>query len=223
MRSHHIRQNLTRALVVAAGLTACTAANALTVNVDVPALDGPWIYANGGLNTNFQYGVGDEGAPLVVSSANDLAFVAGMTLTVDYMSGSSNEGGGYNSPDAEGDPGFIFNNNNGSSGHPAPSFYFDPATYPAYLGELVGTFANSSGQIVGRPFNVGDALTVTIPTGATQLQLGINDDIYNDNTGDYHLTITGAAVPEPSASAFLSMASMVVATGYLIRRRTMRA
>ena len=192
MMHSNFGKNLARAVVAAIGLTTGAAAHALTLNETVNALDGPWQYVNGGLNTNFQYGVDDEAAPLVVSSSNGLAFTAGTTLDIEYVSGSTNEGG-FASPDANGDPSFVFNGNNGNSGKPAPSFYFNPNTYPAYLGVLSGTFANSAGTIIGTPFKVGDSIDLTVPAGATQLQLGINDDIYSDNTGAYQITVTGNA------------------------------
>ena len=208
---------LKAAAIVLINAGAAVAAQALTVSTAVSATDGPWQFANGGLNTAYQYGTSDETAPLVVSSANGLAFTAGTALTIDYVSGTTYEGGGYNSPDAGGDTSYLANANDGSSGQPFPSFYFPPAEYPAYLGELVGTFADSAGTIVGTPFNVGDALTVTIPAGATQLQLGLNDDIFSDNSGAYNLTIAGAAVPEPSV--WLWLAGPVVFGAAVWRRR----
>ncbi len=147
MNRQNIRKNLACALVTAISLTTAAAAHALTLNATVNATDGPWLYANGGLNTNFQYGEDDQTAPLVVSAA-------GTTLDVVYVNGSTIEGG-FASPDANGDSGFVFNANTGNSGKVAPSAYFDQATYPAYLGVLSGTFANSSGTIIGTPFKVG--------------------------------------------------------------------
>ncbi len=58
-----------------------------------------------------------------------------------------------------------------------------------------------------------------IPAGATQLQLGVNDDIYSDNTGAYQITITGAGVPEPSALALLGLTA-IVAGAIGLRHRT---
>jgi hypothetical protein len=63
------------------------------------------------------------------------------------------------------------------------------------LMELVGTFADSTGVIVGTPFFVGASRVVTVPTGATRLQLGINDDVYGDNGGSFSADVT--IVPEP--------------------------
>ena len=218
MSRQNIRKNFVYALVTAISLTTAAAAHALTLNATVNALDGPWQYTNGGSNTNFQYGDDDQTGPLVVSAANGLSFVAGTTLDIEYVSGSTNEGG-FASPDANGDSSFVFNANPGNSGKVAPSAYFNPASYPAYLGVLSGTFANSSGTIIGTPFKVGDSLSIVVPAGATRLQLGINDDIYSDNTGAYQITITGAGVPEPSALALLG-ATTVVAGVARLRRRT---
>ena len=217
MNRQNIRKNLAYALVAAISLTTAAASHALTLNATVDATDGPWLYANGGLNTNFQYGEDDQKAPLVLSAANGLAFVAGTTLDVEYVIGSTNEGG-FASPDANGDSVFVFNANTGNSGKVAPSAYFDPATYPAYLGVLSGTFADSSGTIIGTPFKVGDSLSIVIPAGATQLQLGVNDDIYSDNTGAYQITVTGAGVPEPSALALVSLTAILAGTVGLRRR-----
>ena len=210
-----IHRTLGRALFVALSFTTCAAAQALTLDATVNPLEGPWQYVNGGLNTGYQYGVDDEAAPLVISSANGLAFTVGTTITIDYVSGSTNEGG-YASPDANGDPDFVFNANTGSSGKVAPSYYFNSATYPAYLGELSGTFADSAGTIIGTPFKVGDALSIVVPAGATQLQLGVNDDIYSDNTGSYLVAVTGAAVPEPSTWTLLGIGT--IGLGFACRR-----
>jgi hypothetical protein len=52
---------------------------------------------------------------------------------------------------------------------------------------------------IGTPFAIGLRRTVSIPVGATQLQLGINDDIFIDNTGELNLAVSqSVSVPEPS-------------------------
>src|SRR5688500_15040055 len=55
-----------------------------------------------------------------------------------------------------------------------PSFYMgESVTSPKYLYQLVGTFADDSGAIVGTPFAVGNGpWNATVPFGATRLQLG---------------------------------------------------
>jgi hypothetical protein len=82
-----------------------------------------------------------------------------------------------------------------------PSLYI-PSTI-VNLGELVGDFTDSSGAVIGSPFLLGVGPTVvTAPAGATQLQLGINDDIFIDNVGSLSVQVNGpsatSAIPEPS-------------------------
>jgi hypothetical protein len=68
---------------------------------------------------------------------------------------------------------------------------------------LIGAFANSSGVVVGNPFVIGDGPTSeTVGSGATQLLLGVNDDIFYDNSGTLEISVAGptaaiSAVPEP--------------------------
>lgn len=58
-----------------------------------------------------------------------------------------------------------------------------------YSMELVGTFANN-GVIVGRPFPIGNGPTaLTVPAGANQLLLGINDNRYGDNSGSFTVVV----------------------------------
>ena len=63
------------------------------------------------------------------------------------------------------------------------------------LMELVGTFTDGAGKIVGTPFFIGSNRTRIVPVGATQLQLGVNDDVFNDNGGSFLVSVTN--VPEP--------------------------
>jgi hypothetical protein len=78
----------------------------------------------------------------------------------------------------------------------------ESASSPKYLGEFVGAFANSSGQVVGTPFAIGDGpATFIVPAGASQLQLGVNDNLFSDNTGSWNVNVT--MVPEPSTCALM--------------------
>ena len=114
------------------------------------------------------------------------------------------------------------NNGTGSTGKRFPSFYMNPATYPINLGELVGTFADGSGVIVGTPFTIGNGPDpVTIPAGATRLQLGVNDDKFADNVGFWDIQVSGpgqvSGVPEPSTAALCGFA--LIGLGFVAYRR----
>jgi len=196
-------------LVLGAGVV-----SALTITTTVNGTSGPWLWANGGLNTAYQYGLSTIGAPTVVSAADGFRFSVGDSLTISYMSGlvMDSSSSGFN--DANGDQGFIMND--GNFGWVGPSYYMNPATYPIYAGELVGAFANNSGQIVGTPFAIGNLGTFTIPNGATRLQLGINDTLLADNQGSFSIQVTG--IPEPTTIALVLMS--LVGIGLVARRRS---
>ena len=57
-------------------------------------------------------------------------------------------------------------------------------------GALCGAFTDSGGNVI-QPIAIGASpTTLIVPAGATQLQLGVNDDNYGGNTGDYVVEIT---------------------------------
>ena len=75
-----------------------------------------------------------------------------------------------------------------------------------WLAALIGTFTDSSGVIVGTPFAPGDGpFAVAVPGGATFLSLGVNDDIFSDNSGGWDIKVAGigSPVPEPSTWAMM--------------------
>lgn len=61
---------------------------------------------------------------------------------------------------------------------------------------LCGAFTDSAGNVI-QPLAIGASpTTLIVPAGATQLQLGINDDRYDDNTGNFVVQVTaGDAAP----------------------------
>jgi len=196
-------------------------ASTISVTAAVTGQSGPWLYSSS-LNPSFQYGTDSQAAPALFSASDGFAFAAGNTLTITYVNGMVSVGGGFPLTDANGDKAAATNAGTGSSGRVFPSFFMNPATYPIYLGELVGAFATSSGVLVGTPFAVGDSATAVIPSGATQLQLGINDDIFSDNVGSYTVQVTGlsdSSAPEPSAAVLLGSAL----AGIVLGRRLTRA
>jgi hypothetical protein len=217
-------------IIVAVAVVSCFAcvgssmAGTISTTVTVNGTEMPWNWVNGGLNTGDQFGINDGTAPVVISATNGFAFTSGNVLTLTYLSGLASVGSVFPNTDAKGDTALAVNNGTGSTGKVFPSFYMDHGTYPINLGELVGTFADSSGAIVGTPFVVGDGPTaLTIPAGATDLQLGVNDDRFGDNTGSWNIQISGpgsmrATVPEPGAAA-LGGIGLVSLASLLFRRR----
>lgn len=79
----------------------------------------PWSWVNGGLNTNFQYGLNDGTVPFVFP----IAIAAGDILKIEYVSGTVVWNPGT-SPNGAGTPPGTFHNN-GSSGFKFPTFYMD--------------------------------------------------------------------------------------------------
>ena len=201
-------------LVLSAGIASSQNTN---VTVTVDGTSGPWSWVSGGLNSAYSYtpaGSGDPGspgAPTVISATNGFRFSVGDSLTIRYLSGLVSYGGnGSPHVDSNGDTNFPANSTTYDGGY--PSNYMSP--YPIYEAELVGTFATSSGQIVGTPFAIGDLGTFTVPTGATSLQLGVDDNWFGDNSGSWAIQVTGAAVPEPTTTALVSfgLAALGLAT-----------
>ena len=109
----------------------------------------------------------------------------------------------------------------GSSGTRFPGFYtVDPAN--VYLGALIGTFADSAGVIQGSPFFIGIGPTDVTAAGAFLL-LGINDDIFGDNSGSLRVSVTAdssiSAVPEPSTWAMMILGFLGIGTVTYRRRK----
>jgi len=93
-----------------------------------------------------------------------------------------------------------------------PCRYIDPNNVgpPIWVGALIAAFTDSGGAAVGFPFapfaSSEAPYSVGIPTGATELSLGYNDDIQSDNTGGWDIGVTFSTdilppPPEPPGSA----------------------
>lgn len=204
-----------RVVLLPAALAFSLQAASVAVTVDSQAM--PWLWDTVSLNTTRPFGLQDGTLPTVVDSSSGISFAPGGTLTITYLSGLTSaffgrppevDGQGYG-PNPPSPFEFDANDNPGSSGQPQPSLYMSP--YPIYLNTLVGTFADSSGNIVGTPFAVFNGpASVLVPLGASRLQLGINDDIFADNTGSLDVNVAGPnVVPEPSS--FLLLGSSILA------------
>ena len=173
---------------------------AAQIQVTVQGNQGPWSQSG-----NPQYGLGNNAAPMVISAASGIPFVAGGTITISYVSGQVYPGACGPTcvyADANGDTGWVANNSSTGAGN-YPSDYM--TAYPIYLVELVGTFAYNGiicGQAAsgcsGEPFAIGDGpATFTVPAGANQLLLGANDNEYADNLGSWTVSISSTARAVP--------------------------
>ncbi len=147
----------------------------------------PWLWAAGGLNSAYRFGIQDGTEPAIVSLA-EVNAKPGQTLIITYVAGQICIGPGWPQTDANG----ARDGGAAATGRPLPSVYMQD--HAINLSALVGAFTDKQGQLVAPPFAVGDGpASVIIPPGATQLQLGINDDIYADNIGA--LTVSVKQIP----------------------------
>jgi len=195
---------LSKIVLLFAFMVFAGAANAATITVPVFGRTAPWLATSSNIALGYNYGYSAYGmdnfnlAPTSVSQSSGLNFVAGNTLSINYLNGlicTDMLSVDRNFFDANGNTGIdisIYPNNTSSNISGSP--------IPAYLGALMGTFADAQGTIVGNPFIIGNGpFNAIIPTGSTQLLLGINDGFYNDNFGKFDIQIADAPVPEPSS------------------------
>ncbi len=204
------------------GYASSASASSIIRGVDGQAM--PWVFIPGGLNDAFQFGNLDGIGPTVVDAGDGIAVSAGNTIDVAYVRGLTTPFGPGVIPyaDAAGDTTFPADNTAGSTGNFFPSLYMSP--YPIYLNALVGTFADVTGTIVGTPFHIGPGGSFVVPVGATQLQLGVNDDFFSDNEGSLTVCVSDAgecvaALPEPVSASLLALGLSGLAARAVRRRR----
>ena len=179
---------VSRTNVLRARLDSATAELTYSGHYLVRATAMPWLWQPGGLNASYGFGAQDGIGPLILTLAGLQAKPGGILL-VRYLSGEISTGMGSPMMDANGFANFDAFGANGITGKPMPNRYMSP--YPINVGSLVGAFTTRAGRLVGAPFALGDRPTqLTIPAGAAQLQLGINDDLYADNTGAFTIAVT---------------------------------
>jgi hypothetical protein len=137
----------------------------------VPAAAGPWdIDANPAM----PYGIVHDGiadrhkAPVVVPvQAND-------RVTIKWVKGNPDSGAGI----GKGARGVRVYTEGCVDQAPG---CFVPRV--SYLVQLIGSFADDSGAVIGSPFALNNGpVHKRAPAGATQLLLGFNDNWYNDNS-----------------------------------------
>lgn len=239
-----MKSSLIKATLFSLGLSLSGTAQAAAI-FTVDGTSNPWNWTKGGLNDAFQFGAQDGTGPTIASFAA-AGITAGGSWAVVYKSGvTSAFGGAPPSVNNNGYVGSIFKDDDpGSSGNYFPGHYMptewnsDPGA-GLFLNALVGAFTDDNGQIIGNPFSVGtvffDGANYSFligvggnptPAGATRIQLGLNDDIFSDNSGSLDVCVgenfdacanATAAVPEPSSWA-LMLAGFGLA-GAIMRRR----
>ena len=137
-------------------------------------------------NANYQYGNDDGTAAIVVTG-----ITAGQNLNIAWVSGTTGDGNitgisPNGNPPATG-------SSIGPAGHHFPTVYM-AGCQVGTIG-LVGAFTDSSGNVV-EPLCIGQSSSFVVPPGATQLQLGTNDDPYGPfgghgaNTGSFFVSVT---------------------------------
>jgi hypothetical protein len=192
-----MKNQLLAALFFAGALLLQGAPGSVLVTVNATAM--PWLWS-ASLNASSQFGAQDGTPPAVVDATSGVAITPGTQITITRIAGLTNnyyggtpvaDGIGYgpNSPSP-----YVANNGVVNSFH-FPSLYMNPASYPIYANELVATFADATGKIVGTPFSIGNGpTTVTVPAGASRLQLGINDTYFWDNSGSLSVLVAAPSV-----------------------------
>jgi hypothetical protein len=77
-----------------------------------------------------------------------------------------------------------------SGGYLLPSYFIETTSGPdIYAGALIANWANSAGQMVGTPFAPGNSDLVNVPTGATELMFGSNNDAYAYLSGSWNVDV----------------------------------
>ncbi len=155
--------------------------------VVVPGVAIPW---NPALSGNASYPFGMELSPM--SDTPIVAVTAGSTIVLSATGlVTFDPGASYSGPDGSSYtyPGFAQPYPKDSEGVYWPTYYvYGAVTGIVQRGGLMGAFTNSTGDVV-QPVVIGTGATFTVPAGATQLQLGIDDDYYQDNLGSFTVVI----------------------------------
>jgi hypothetical protein len=195
-----------------------SASSSITTAVD--GRSGPW---NSALNPSFNWGT-SVSAPTVIDSSAGLTLAIGDTLTIHYISGTTNGGGGGIFSDANGNQAFAGDLAGRSDTEPYiyPARFIDPSHGPVYFMALLGAFTDSYGVIVGNPFKIGDGpFSAIIPEGATQLSMGFNDSGqgYFDNGGALTIGISEVVSSIPEAETYAMLLAGLGLMGFISRPR----
>ncbi|EGF91723.1 hypothetical protein ABI_01530 [Asticcacaulis biprosthecium C19] len=156
------------------------AAEEKTVKVSAQAR--PW---DTRINKKYGFGSGDGRSPAV---AFGISLKVNRTLTVTATGSTTTVRGGPSfGPNGQSD--YITGALPGNSGSYFPSRYIK-SDNPVRLNQLVGAFVDADGVIIGEPFAIGAQATLDVPKTAVALSMGLNDDIFSDNSGELIVTIS---------------------------------
>ncbi|MES2059143.1 MAG: hypothetical protein V4564_24590 [Pseudomonadota bacterium] len=159
------------------------AARDVTVKVDARAM--PWRV---GINPKMPFGRNDGKGPAIVMGMH---LLSGTKIRFKAMGTTDTIVGGEKFGPS-GQAAYVTDANTGGSGGFFPSRYIPAAQYPVKLNQLIGTFIDADGRIIGKPFAIGESAEVEIPVGALAIALGINDDIFSDNSGVLDVVVSYA-------------------------------
>jgi hypothetical protein len=149
--------------------------------VKVSGQSQPW---NTGVNRKFAFGWNDGRPPAVVFG---ISLKVNRTITVTATGNTTTTRDGLMlGPNGQSD--YITGALPGNSGSYFPSRYIK-SDAPVRLNQLVGAFVDADGAIVGEPFAIGEQAELNVPKDAMALSLGINDDIFADNSGELTVVI----------------------------------
>lgn len=152
-----------------------TSATTITGSATLNATAIPWTNV-GGANSSYNYGhssAGDGTAPLLITGLSPGSV---MTITVG---GTATINGGAKTP--------LSTQTNTSS---FPGWYIYPGS-TASSSVITGAFTDGSGNVIAgtlsapNPVDISSNATITVPTGASQLQIGINSsgNTFSANSG----------------------------------------
>lgn len=151
-----------------------------TFSVTVPGDTTPWRWVNGGINTNYQFGDGSGSNPAVAPTGT---LQPGQALSITATGVVDSKGAAPSGPAGSPPP----TGDDIVSGLCFPTFYMPGSQLG--IGGLCAAFTDSSGNVI-QPLSVGSSATFNVPSGATQVQFGVSDNVLGDNTGSFTVTVT---------------------------------
>lgn len=179
----------------------CNLTHPVNQRIVVPAASGPWLAED---NPTMAYQKPNESPafPVLIPVNTDWQ---GQTLGIICLGGTVNSGG-LPDNDCEGLSHFEASDHRYQSacGSYYPSHYLADNEYPVYIMQLIGSFADANGQVIGKPFLIKSTERLhAIPRDAQFIQLGINDCLFgpgNGGSANYGAFVVGYRIsptPDP--------------------------